>query len=120
MAKSTKDYFMYASDIKGFWDSSKPKSSYSPSTLSKETYKAAKDIGLDNPVVVGYSMGGQPAMYISAMHTSYPKAFVIIDSAEKPSKLVHGRISEVAATAGSALIKRLIRRARIPRLLSRR
>jgi 3-oxoadipate enol-lactonase len=77
-----------AIDLKGFGDSDKPKSGYGLPQLADEAYNAAKKLGVSKAVVMGHSMGGQVAMYMAIRHKSFVKKLIIVDSAEKPSKLV--------------------------------
>ena len=96
-----------AIDIKGFGDSSKPKSGYGLPKLSDEVYSASKRLGAKNAVVVGHSMGGQVAMYLAIRHTAFVRKLVVVDSAEKPSKLVPGWVAE-AKKDYKALIKAVV------------
>ena len=77
-----------AIDLKGFGDSDKPISGYGLPELADEAYIAARKLGISKASVVGHSMGGQIAMYIAIRHRDFVEKLVVVDSAEKPSKLV--------------------------------
>ena len=62
---------------------------------------------MKNAIVVGHSMGGQVAMYLAIRHSPFVKKLVIVDSAEKPSKLVAGWVKE-AKKDYIALIKAVV------------
>ncbi len=83
-----------ALDLKGFGDSSKPKSGYSLARLADEAYEATKLLGAKNAIVIAHSMGGQVGMYMAIRHPDFVKKLVIVDSAEKPSKLVSEWLNE--------------------------
>lgn len=107
ISKIGKSVTIIAIDLKGFGDSSKPKSGYGLPTLAEEIYKAAKKLNVSEAIVVGHSMGGQVAMYMTVKHKSFVKGLVVVDSAEKPSKLVPGWIEE-AKKDYNGLINRVI------------
>lgn len=106
-SKMGKNVTIIAIDIKGFGDSSKPKSGYGLPTLADEIYKAAKKLNVSEAIVVGHSMGGQVAMYTAVRHKTFVKGLVVVDSAEKPSKLVSGWIKE-AKKDYKGLINRVV------------
>lgn len=105
--KNKASFNILAIDIKGFGNSSKPKSGYGLPRLADEVYAASKRLGVKNAVVVGHSMGGQVAMYLAIRHSAFVKKLVVVDSAEKPSKLVPGWIME-AKKDYKALIKGVV------------
>ena len=105
--KSSPKYKIIAVDLKGFGDSSKPKSGYGLPMLSDEVYKAVRALGVTDAVVVGHSMGGQVGMYLAIRHANFVKKLIIVDSAEKPSKLVPEWIG-YAKNDYKALIMRVV------------
>ena len=105
--KNKESFNIIAIDLKGFGDSSKPKSGYGLPKLADEIYSASKRLGVKSAVVVGHSMGGQVAMYLAIRHSAFVKKLVVVDSAEKPSKLVPGWVIE-AKKDYKALIRAVV------------
>ncbi len=100
-----KGFGAVAFDLKGFGNSSKPENGYGLPTLADEVYRAAKKLGLKHAIVVGHSMGGQVAMYMAIRYKRFVNKLVVVDSAEKPSRLVPLWVKEANRDYKSLVIR---------------
>ncbi len=101
-------YEITAFDIPGFGDSAKMENGYALPKLSSYIYMACKKLGIDNPVIIGHSMGGQLAMYIAACHKNFPRALIVVDSAERPAKPVSEWLRRAEQSDYRTLIEGLV------------
>jgi len=66
-------------DLRGHGDSPKPSCGYAPRDYASDVARLIKSLGLDRPVVVGYSMGGRVGYTLAAGHTPPLGGLVIGD-----------------------------------------
>ncbi|HBF38418.1 MAG TPA: alpha/beta hydrolase [Firmicutes bacterium] len=80
-------YRVIAPDQRGHGLSDKPISKYTAEEMAGDMIALLNFLGLDFVIVVGHSMGGQVAAYLTAFHPGYVKALAILDkSAAGPDK----------------------------------
>lgn len=81
-----KDYRVIAPDQRGHGLSSKPLSTYSAEEMATDMVELLDYLQLDSVLLVGHSMGGRIAGYITARYPAYVNALVILDkSASGPA-----------------------------------
>ena len=73
-------YRIIALDQRGHGDSEWARNGdYSNFTMAQDARAFVQAIGLQNPVVMGHSMGGRNTLLLTRMDPSYPRALVIVD-----------------------------------------
>lgn len=85
-----KQYRIIAPDQRGHGLSSKPMTEYTTEEMAEDIIKLLNLLKIDSVILVGHSMGGAIAGYLSAMYPKYIKAVAILDksaSGPGPSKL---------------------------------
>jgi pimeloyl-ACP methyl ester carboxylesterase len=81
-------YRVIAPDLRGHGLSGKPISKYTAKEMADDMVALLNFLNLDSVIVVGHSMGGHVAGYLTARYTSRVKALAILDkSAAGPDKL---------------------------------
>lgn len=82
-----KQYRIIAPDQKGHGLSSKPVSKYTAEEMAEDMIELLDFLKLDSVILVGHSMGGRVAGYLTALYPKYVKALAILDkSASGPAK----------------------------------
>jgi pimeloyl-ACP methyl ester carboxylesterase len=71
-------------DLRGHGESDKPEGPYSISGFADDVAWMTSQLGLEQPVVVGHSMGGETALLLAAEHPSVPAAIVMVDAPVVP------------------------------------
>ena len=75
-------FHVIAMDQRGHGDTDwAPEGDYSPEAHRKDTDAFAREIGLDNFVLIGLSMGGRNALTYAALHPERVRAVAIVDAA---------------------------------------
>lgn len=69
-----------ALDQRGHGESDQPSGPYSPELLADDAAWVIDQLDLDNPVVIGHSMGGCVALSLAVQHPSVPTAIVLVDA----------------------------------------
>lgn len=73
-------YRIIALDQRGHGDSEWSRNGdYSNHTMAEDAQAFVAAIGLQNPVVMGHSMGGRNTLMLTRMDPSYPRALTIVD-----------------------------------------
>lgn len=73
-------YRIIALDQRGHGDSEWARNGdYSNLTMAQDAHAFVQAIGLQNPIVMGHSMGGRNTLLLTRMDPSYPRALVIVD-----------------------------------------
>ncbi|HZP10469.1 alpha/beta hydrolase [Methyloceanibacter sp.] len=83
-----------AVDLRGHGASEKPRQDYTMQLFADDLAFVVRELGLEEPVVIGHSMGGVVAFAFAARHAELPSAIVTIDAGLTPPQ-----------TVGSALAK---------------
>ena len=96
------NYRVTLMDARGFGLSSKPEIGYDMDTMAEDMAALIKYLDLDQPVVIGHSMGASLGCHLAALHPDLLKGVVLIDPAfrepESPdlkADLLAGRVSEL-------------------------
>ncbi|WP_242834195.1 alpha/beta fold hydrolase [Clostridium pasteurianum] len=82
-----KQYRIIAPDQRGHGLSSKPISKYTVEEMAEDIIELLDFLNIDSVILVGHSMGGGVAGYLSAVYPKYVTALAILDkSASGPDK----------------------------------
>lgn len=86
-----KGYRVVSYDIRGFGNSSVPKSGYHYNQLATDLYCVIDNLKVDSVTLVGFSMGGAIAVHYMAMYDNYKVSKLILAGAAVPSftKTIH-------------------------------
>lgn len=76
-----------AVDLRGHGESDKPLQDYTMEGFADDLAWLCAQLGVENPVVVGHSMGGLVALIFAARHATIPAAVVLLDM---PTALILG------------------------------
>jgi pimeloyl-ACP methyl ester carboxylesterase len=79
-----RDHRVVAVDLRGHGQSDKPEQEYTVAGFAEDLAWLCGQLGLQKPVVVGHSMGGNVALELAARYPELPTAIVLIDSAIVP------------------------------------
>lgn len=74
------DYDIYMLDTRGHGLSDPFNGSEDRSTLLKDVMEAAKKLGLENPILMGHSMGGATVIRLGAEYPDFAKAIIVVDA----------------------------------------
>ncbi len=66
-------------DLRGHGQSDKPEQDYSISTYADDVAWTIRQLELDQPIVIGHSMGGSIALQLAADHPNSVRALVLVD-----------------------------------------
>ncbi|MCI8446180.1 MAG: alpha/beta hydrolase, partial [Bacilli bacterium] len=80
-----KGYRVVSYDIRGFGNSSVPKSGYNYNQLATDLYCVIDNLKVDSVTLVGFSMGGAIATHYMAMYDNYKVSKLILAGAAVPS-----------------------------------
>lgn len=75
------DYDVVAFDARGHGRSDAPESGYGPDDRASDLVGLVSALDLDDPVLVGHSLGGDTVLAAAAAHPDLPRAVVAIDPA---------------------------------------
>ena len=70
-----------APDLRGCGDSEKPETQWSMNDLAEDIYQFTLALGISRAVVVGHSLGGGVALYLTVNHPSFVEKLVLVNSA---------------------------------------
>jgi pimeloyl-ACP methyl ester carboxylesterase len=68
-----------ALDLRGCGRSDCPDSGYTIPDFAEDLARFCAEVGIEEPVVVGHSLGGMIAVELAARHPSVPRALVLVD-----------------------------------------
>ena len=68
-----------ALDLRGCGQSDRPEDGYEIPDLADDLARFCAEVGIDEPVVVGHSLGGMIAVELAARHPTVPRALVLVD-----------------------------------------
>ncbi len=68
-------------DLRGHGKSDKPKESYSLETFADDIHYICQARHVSNPILIGFSMGGNIALDLASRYPDFPSGVVILDSA---------------------------------------
>ncbi|MBI4219821.1 MAG: alpha/beta hydrolase [Chloroflexi bacterium] len=71
-------------DLRGHGVSDKPRDAYTVSGFANDLVWLCEQIGVNKPIVVGHSMGGNIALEMAARHSDFATAIVMLDSCIVP------------------------------------
>jgi pimeloyl-ACP methyl ester carboxylesterase len=74
-------YNVVAMTRRGIGESSKPDQGYDIATLSGDVLAVIEALGLESPILVGHSLGGEELSYIGAHHPDKVSALIYADAA---------------------------------------
>ncbi|WBW95906.1 alpha/beta fold hydrolase [Oceanirhabdus sp. W0125-5] len=74
-----KQYRVIAPDQRGHGLSSKPISKYTAEEMAEDIIELLKFLNIDSVILVGHSMGGRIAGYLTSLYPEYVKALAILD-----------------------------------------
>jgi pimeloyl-ACP methyl ester carboxylesterase len=83
-------------DLRGHGESDKPRQDYTVSGFADDLVWLSRQIGLEKPVVVGHSMGGNIALELAARYPDFPSAIVMVDSCIIPHRPLLEALKQVA------------------------
>lgn len=84
-------------DLRGHGESDKPEGEYTISGFADDLAWMCRELGVEKPVVVGHSMGGETSLVLAAEHPDVPAAIVMVDAPVVPPQAllpVFGEFSE--------------------------
>lgn len=82
-----KQYRIIAPDQRGHGLSGKPVSKYTAEEMAEDMIELLEFLKIDSAILVGHSMGGRVAGYLTALYPKFAKALAILDkSASGPAK----------------------------------
>ncbi len=76
-----------AVDLRGYGDSDKPRQDYTMEGFADDLAWLCGQLGVEQPIVVGHSMGGLVALLLAERHAALPGAIVMLDM---PTALIAG------------------------------
>ena len=88
-------------DLRGHGESDKPQQEYTPAGFADDLAWLCGQIGVEKPVVVGHSMGGNVSFELARRHSDLPAAIVAVDSAIIPAKWVIDAVTQHMGTLRS-------------------
>ena len=89
----SEDFAVVALDQRGHGESDKPDHSYDFATLTGDLDGFVQALGMEGPIIVGHSWGGDVALQYAVTHPEVPKGLCFID----------GGIIEISALSGMTL-----------------
>ena len=93
-----RQYRVIAPDQRGHGLSGKPLAKYTAEEMAADMVELLRFLKLDSVIVVGHSMGGRVAGYLTALHPTFVKALAILDKSASgpagPSTLPLNRIPQ--------------------------
>ncbi len=81
----SKHHRVVAVDLRGLGDSDRPDQDYTVPGFTGDVAWLISDVGLEKPVVIGHSMGGQIALNVVRKHPDMARAAVFVDAVMMPS-----------------------------------
>lgn len=96
------DYFSRANrtisvDLRGHGQSDKPVQAYTIAAFADDIAWICGQLGVEQPVIIGHSMGGLIAFDVAARYPNLPSAVVDVDSPIFPAEPLIPAITQVAA-----------------------
>jgi pimeloyl-ACP methyl ester carboxylesterase len=88
-------------DLRGHGVSDKPEAKYDPALFADDLAWLCRQLGVEKPIVIGHSMGGNVAFELARRHPDLPVAIVAIDSAIIPAPWVIDAARQHMATLRS-------------------
>jgi pimeloyl-ACP methyl ester carboxylesterase len=73
------DHRVFAYDLRGRGDSDRPENDYSVPTHADDLLELLDSLGLDNPIIVGHSLGAAVALYFAAHYPERISKLVLLD-----------------------------------------
>ncbi|HYQ57557.1 MAG TPA: alpha/beta hydrolase [Draconibacterium sp.] len=74
------DFDVYMLDTRGHGLSDPFTGSENSSTLLTDVMEAAKELGIENPILMGHSMGGGTVIRLGAEYPDFAKAIIVVDA----------------------------------------
>jgi pimeloyl-ACP methyl ester carboxylesterase len=99
LAHFSKSHRVLSVDLRGHGESDKPVQDYTVAGFAHDLAWICGELGVERPIVVGHSMGGNTALELAMRHPDVPAAIVMIDSAILPTP----PLREMLQQAGAAL-----------------
>jgi pimeloyl-ACP methyl ester carboxylesterase len=85
-------------DLRGHGESDKPPQEYTPAGFADDLAWLCGELGVEKPVVVGHSMGGNVAFELARRHPDLPAAIVAVDSTIIPAHWLIDAVRQHMAT----------------------
>jgi pimeloyl-ACP methyl ester carboxylesterase len=79
MPALAKNYTVFAPDIRGFGDSSKPITGYDGKTTAEDMHQLMSQLGFDKIFLVAHDVGAQTAYSYAAAHPNNVSKLVLMD-----------------------------------------
>ena len=86
-------------DLRGHGESDKPVQDYTVAGFADDLVWLCGQLGVEKPVVIGHSMGGNIALELAASYPDFPSAIAVLESIILPSS----ELSRILAQGGEAL-----------------
>jgi pimeloyl-ACP methyl ester carboxylesterase len=80
-------------DLRGFGESDAPEQSYTIPGYSDDVTRLARQLGLEQPIVIGHSMGGMIALDIAARYPDEISAAIVLEGLVVPAEGIHPGVS---------------------------
>ena len=94
--KLAENYNVVAMTRRGVGDSSKPDHGYDIDRLSRDVLEVLDTLGIEKPVLVGHSIGGEELNYLGAHHADRFTGLVYLDAAYDRTAPADERYSELS------------------------
>ncbi len=112
------DYAVVALDQRGHGESSKPDDGYDFASVSADLHAFIQDLGIESPIVIGHSWGGDVALEYAVQHPDVCKGLGFIDGGSieistRPGNTLERAMEEMAPPDWSGMtVEKLLERAR--------
>ena len=77
----SRDHRVVSVDLRGHGESDKPEQDYTLKAFADDLVWLCGELGVEKPVAIGHSMGGNTVLELAARYPDFPTAIVMLDSA---------------------------------------